>query len=73
MWGCHPIAFAATKYFGYSLDSNRGTDVDVTEDGGTPYIEPVGVIGSQLLEAGSFDEVHVFRYLDLASPGSFKL
>lgn len=69
MRGCDSIAFATTKDFGDSLDSNRGTDVDVTEDSGTPYIEPVGVVGSQFLETTGLHQVHVFWHLDLACPG----
>lgn len=69
MWGCDSITFATTKDFGDSLYSNRGADVDVTEDGGTPDVEPVRVVGSQLLETTGLHQIHVFWHLDLARPG----
>lgn len=69
MWRGDTVAFAATKDLGDGLDSDGGADVDVAEDGGASHVEPIRVIGSKLLEAGSLHQVHVFWNLDFASPG----
>lgn len=66
MRGCDSITFTSTKDLGDSLDSNWRSDVDVTEDGCTSDIEPVRVVGSQLLEAGSLNQVHVLGHTDFA-------
>lgn len=65
---CDSITFASTKDLGDGLHSNWGTNVDMTENCSTSDVEPIRIIGSQLFEAGSLNQVHVFRDTDFAGP-----
>lgn len=60
-WG-DTVAFASTENFGYGAYSDWRSDVDVSDERSTSYVVPVGIVGSQLLEATGLYEVDEFGY-----------
>ena len=53
---------------GDCVDTDGGSDVDVSGDGGAPHEVPVLVVGGQLFADGGLDDVHPFGQLDLSGP-----
>ncbi len=51
------------------VDADGSADVDVTGDGGTTGVVPVGVVGGELLGHVGLDQVNPFGQLDLAGSG----
>jgi len=51
------ISLSGAIDFGERSDAGRGTDVEMARDRGGAHEEPVGVMGSLLVEARQFDEV----------------
>lgn len=58
MRGHRAVAFARTEYLGDGADADRGTDVDVADDGRAADVVPVGVIGGELFRLGGLHDVH---------------
>jgi hypothetical protein len=44
-----------------STNTNVGSDVDSTCDGGSTGVDPVGIIGSELLESSCLDDISPLR------------
>ena len=58
---------------GEGADSAGRADVEVAGHGGGAHVEPVLVVGRQLLELGQLHDVHPIRHLHLTRPaGHFK-
>lgn len=64
--GVDTVALAATVDLGDRTNASRGSVVQVAQDRGAPDVEPVWVVGRQLLELGGLDDVHGVGHLKLA-------
>jgi hypothetical protein len=49
-----------------SADTDRFTEIDVTGNGRSTDVEPVGVVGSEFFEGGGFDDIYPGRDLEFA-------
>ncbi len=54
-------SLGTTEDLSKSTNTNVGSDVDSTGDGGRSCVDPVGVIRSELLECGGLDDVSPLR------------
>lgn len=63
------VAFAATVHLGDGTNTDRRTVVQMAQDRRASHVEPVWVIGGELLVLGSLDDVHAFGHLKLAGSG----
>lgn len=66
MRGGNSIAFAAAENLCDGADSERRTDIDVSDQRRASHIVPVSIVRGQLLEATCFDEVDILRYWEFA-------
>lgn len=62
------VALATTIDFGDGANASWTAVVQVTQNRSATHIEPVGIVGGQLLEFGCLDDVHLVGHLQLASP-----
>lgn len=66
--GVDTVALASAVDLGDRTDSSGTAVVQMAQDRGATHIEPVGIVGRQLLEFGGLDDVHLVGHLQLASP-----
>merc|ERR1719159_837052 len=64
--GSGSTALATTINLGQSTNTDSSAEVDVTSDGSSTHVEPVGIIGSQLLVSTGLDKVDPLRDFQLA-------
>lgn len=69
----HTVALATTIDFGDGANASWTAVVQVTQNRSATHIEPVGIVGGQLLEFGCLDDVHLVGHLQLASPKQQKI
>lgn len=60
------VALAAAVHLGDGSHTDRRAVVQMAENGRASHVEPVRIVGRQLLELGGLDDVHGVRDLELA-------
>jgi len=62
------VALASAVDLGDGAHTSGTAVVQVAQDRGAADVEPVGIVGRQLLEFGGLHDVHLVGHLQLASP-----